>query len=82
MPVIAEFDGIRVSMYYRDHPPPHVHLEHGGRRAQIEILGLEVIAGSLPPPVLRKARRWVRARRAALALNWLKAQQHLPLDEI
>jgi hypothetical protein len=54
MPLIAEFDGIRVWMYYRDHPPPHIHVQHGEHRAQIEIVGLATIAGGLPPPVLRK----------------------------
>jgi hypothetical protein len=57
MPLIAEFDGIRVWMYYRDHPPPHIHVQHGEYRAQIEIVGLATIAGRLPPAVLRKIRR-------------------------
>ncbi|MDQ2786112.1 MAG: DUF4160 domain-containing protein, partial [Chloroflexota bacterium] len=29
MPVIAVFDGITITMYYKDHPPPHFHARYG-----------------------------------------------------
>jgi hypothetical protein len=40
MPEISLFYGIRVTMYYDDHNPPHFHAEYNGNKAIIEILGL------------------------------------------
>ena len=37
MPEIALFYGIRVTMYYDDHNPPHFHAECNGNKAIIEI---------------------------------------------
>jgi len=33
MPTISIFFGITVQMYWRDHPPPHVHVFYGGAEA-------------------------------------------------
>ncbi|MDE6103630.1 MAG: DUF4160 domain-containing protein, partial [Oscillospiraceae bacterium] len=38
MPEISLFYGIRVTMYYEDHNPPHFHVEYAGRKAMIDIL--------------------------------------------
>lgn len=37
MPEISLFYGIRVTMYYDDHNPPHFHAEYNGNKALIEI---------------------------------------------
>ena len=37
MPEISLFYGIRVTMYYDDHNPPHFHAEYNGNKAIIEI---------------------------------------------
>ncbi len=36
MPEISLFYGIRVTMYYDDHNPPHFHAEYNGNKAIIE----------------------------------------------
>ena len=69
-------------MYYDDHPPPHIHVRYAGRIAQVDIVTFDIIAGSLPPAVLRKLRRWGRTHQGALALNWLKAQMYQKLDPV
>ena len=33
MPEISLFYGIRVTMYYDDHNPPHFHAEYNGNKA-------------------------------------------------
>ena len=48
MPEISLFYGIRVTMYYEDHNPPHFHAEYNGNKAIIDILNTRVIKGSLP----------------------------------
>ena len=37
MPEISLFYGIRVTMYYDDHNPPHFHAEYNGNKAIIRI---------------------------------------------
>lgn len=37
------FYGIRVTMYYDDHNPPHFHAEHSGNKAIVEIDGARCI---------------------------------------
>ena len=37
MPEISLFYGIRVTMYYDDHNPPHFHAEYNWNKAIIEI---------------------------------------------
>ena len=37
MPEISLFCGIRVTMFYSDHNPPHFHAEYGGFKALIDI---------------------------------------------
>jgi hypothetical protein len=39
MPKIAYFLGIAISMYHRDHNPPHIHVSYQGFKALIEIRG-------------------------------------------
>ena len=37
MPEISMFGGIRITMYYDDHNPPHFHADYAGNRALIDI---------------------------------------------
>lgn len=37
MPEISLFYGIRVTMYYEDHNPPHFHAEYNGNKAIVDI---------------------------------------------
>ena len=32
MPEISLFYGIRITMYYDDHNPPHFHVEYNGKK--------------------------------------------------
>lgn len=37
MPEISLFFGIRITMFYSDHNPPHFHAEYAGCKALIDI---------------------------------------------
>ena len=37
MPEISLFCGIRITMFYSDHNPPHFHAEYGGYKALVDI---------------------------------------------
>ena len=59
MPEISLFYGIRVTMYYNDHMPPHFHAEYNGHKALVDINNIQVIKGSLPNKQLRLILAWV-----------------------
>ena len=48
MPEISLFYGLRVTMYYSDHNPPHFHVEYAGMKALVDIQQGAIIRGSLP----------------------------------
>ncbi len=70
MPTIAQFYGIIITMYWRDHAPPHFHAAYGGVKALVRIEDGEVIAGHLPPTARGIVREWALARQAELRQNW------------
>ncbi|QJE73951.1 DUF4160 domain-containing protein [Aerophototrophica crusticola] len=82
MPTIAEFDGIKVLMYYRDHEPAHFHVEYGEAEALVRIADLGLIDGEVPSRIMRRVLDWARPRQAALALNWLKCRGHVAPDRL
>ena len=49
MPEISLFCGIRITMFYSDHNPPHFHAEYGGYKALVDIQHSCVIRGAQPP---------------------------------
>ena len=48
MPEISLFYGIRITMFYSDHNPPHFHAEYAGNKALVDIQSACVIRGALP----------------------------------
>lgn len=82
MPTIAEFDGIRILMYYRDHDPPDCHVEFGDTEAIVRIVDLVPIESHVPPQVLDRALRWAESRQAALALDWIRCRAHVAPDRL
>jgi hypothetical protein len=63
-------------MYWRDHPPPHLHATYAGHVAELEIETRAVIDGSLPPRALRLVVEWAGAHRDELHENWERARAH------
>jgi hypothetical protein len=74
MPVVATVDGVRIEVYFDDHPPPHFHARYAGEIAAIAIKSGQVVAGRLLPPILRKIRAWARPRQDALLTAWYKCR--------
>jgi len=70
MPTLAEFYGIIIQMYWRDHNPPHFHALYGGEEALIDIQTLEVIAGRLPRRAHTLVLEWAHEHRAELMEDW------------
>jgi hypothetical protein len=48
MPEVSRFFGIVISMFYKDHSPPHYHARYAGQRAIVSLETLEVIQVTCP----------------------------------
>ena len=47
MPEICRFFGIIVSLYWRDHNPPHIHFSYGNYECSISVLD-RIVDGQAP----------------------------------
>lgn len=81
MPEISRFFGIIITMYWRDHNPPHFHASYGNDEALITMNG-EVYSGSLPRRALSLVREWLAIHRQELLDNWENAQKREPMRSI
>ena len=82
MPVMSTFFGILISMFYRDHEPPHFHAEHQGQRAKFDFDG-ELIAGSIRSRTARRLiREWAQLHQAELEANWANVKLGRTLQQI
>lgn len=74
MPTISRFYGITILMRFREHPPPHFHVEYGEHSASISIDTLDLVAGRLPRRVQALVLEWAMMHRPELRENWRLAQ--------
>jgi hypothetical protein len=82
MPTISIFFGIVVQMYWRDHPPAHIHAYYQGFEALFAIEDGELIGGRVPAAATRLIRAWIEERRDELLANWERARLRLPLEAV
>ena len=82
MPEISVFFGIRVTMYYDDHNPPHFHADYNDRKILVDILEGRVLRGSFPSRQLKYVLAWADIHQDELMGNWELARNDLPLKEI
>jgi hypothetical protein len=82
MPVISEFYGIRIVMFWNEHMPPHFHAEYGDRKVLIDIQHAAVIQGVFPFKQLKLVLAWCEIHQKELMQNWEYAQTHKELHRI
>lgn len=82
MPEISLFYGIRITINYNDHTPPHFHAEYNGIRALIDIQEAKVLKGMLPKRQLKLVLAWAELHRDELMQNWELSRSHQPLHKI
>ena len=58
MPVISEFYGIKILMYWNDHLPPHFHAEYGNQKILVDIVNGAVIKGVFPFKQVKLVLAW------------------------
>lgn len=82
MPEVSLFLGIRITMYYDDHNPPHFHATYAGKTALVDIQEGCVIRGSLPNRQLKYVLAWTELHRDDLMQNWELARDNASLNAI
>ena len=82
VPVISIFFGIRVTMYYDDHNPPHFHAEYNDQKILVDILKGRVLKGSFSSRQLKFVLAWAEIHKDELMQNWELAKDGLPLNKI
>lgn len=82
MPIISLFRGIKITMYYEDHNPPHFHAEYDGHKCLIDVQAGCVIHGALPARQLKLVLAWNELHRDELMQNWELAKEAKALNQI
>lgn len=82
MPRISEFYGIVISMFYKDHAPPHFHAVYAEYEATIGIDPIRVLEGHLPRRVLSLVLEWAAMYQPELRHNWELTREGKPLQRI
>lgn len=82
MPEISLFYGIRITMFYDDHNPPHFHAEYAGHKALVNIQDGYIMRGSLPNRQLRFVLAWNELHKDELMQNWELAKGQCPLNRV
>jgi hypothetical protein len=70
MPTISFFFGLIIRMYYKDHQPPHIHVQYQDCNAVIDIFTGNMTEGVLPTRQLRFIQAWVEIHREDLVADW------------
>lgn len=70
MPIISLFAGIKITMNFNEHNPPHFHAEYGRHKASILILESVISKGYLPNRQLKLVLAWCEIHKDELMQNW------------
>jgi len=81
MPVISMFYGVIISMYFREHLPPHFHAAYQGKEAIFSLDG-ELLEGDFPANKSRMVEVWAEIHRDELIANWQLATEMSSLFKI
>ncbi len=82
MPEISSFFGIRVTMYYDDHNPPHFHAQYEDKKVIVDINKGRIIEGAFPTRQLKFVLAWAEIHKDELIENWNLAMGDNPLNKI
>ena len=79
MPEVSWFYGIRITMNFDDHVPPHIHATYGEYQAMLGISELAVIKGKLPNKAQFLVLEWLEIHQSELLAMWQSQKiQKLP----
>jgi hypothetical protein len=70
MPTLSFFHGIKIQMYWNEHPPPHFHASGEGDVVVVEIRTLAILRGDLSPKKLALVLEWAQLHQEELLEAW------------
>ena len=70
MPIISEFFGIKIQMFWDEHMLPHFHADYNGNKVMVDIQKGTVIKGAFPFKQLKLILAWCEIHREDLMKNW------------
>ena len=73
-PEICRFFGIVISLYWRDHNPPHVHFTYGDYECSMSVLD-RVVDGQAPAKVIAKVNEWMDLHEKEILTLWERVQR-------
>jgi hypothetical protein len=82
MPSVSLFFGIKITMNWDEHNPPHFHVEYAEYEASILIQDGIVDKGYLPNKQLKLVLAWNEIHKDELMQNWELAKVGMPLNTI
>lgn len=81
MPIVSQFLGIVIAMFWNDHSPPHFHAKYGEYQITVNIL-TGVIEGKFPKRALRHVLEWYEIHKDELIENWELCRKSQELNQI
>ena len=82
MPIICMFRGIKITINYNDHMPPHFHAYYGEYECCIDIKEIEKIHGDMPNKQLKMLLGWAAIHQEELEENWYLAREKQELFKV
>ena len=82
MPVVAVVDGVKIVFYANEHPPAHFHAVIAEHRAVVDIVSMNITAGSLPAAKRGKVLAWAANHKDVLLERFAAALAHEKLEPI
>jgi hypothetical protein len=82
MPVIAQFFGIKIRMFYNDHAPPHFHAVYGEFELVVGISPIRVLWGEAPARVRSMVIEWAGLHQEELVGDWVHCRMGQRPDTI
>jgi hypothetical protein len=76
VPLISEFYGISIYIYYSDHPQKHFHAQYGGNEVKVRISDLSIMAGRIAPRAMGLVIEWAGQHQSELEQAWNRAAAH------
>ena len=75
MPTISMFRGIKISINWNDHMPPHFHAEYNNQEAAFAIENLSIIAGLVSIKDLEVLEGEMQSKQLKMVLGWAAFHQ-------
>lgn len=81
MPIISQFFGITIYMFWKDHMPAHFHAKYGGEEITMDI-ETGAIRGSMTKRAISMIDEWRKTHIDELRQDWKLAMNKAALNEI